>query len=394
MSETKRYFHGTHRTRPPEETLAVVAPFLEACGITRVADITGLDRIGLPVFTAFRPNARALATSQGKGVTTAAAKASAVMEAIEYHMAENPKLPILHGSLEDLANWGIPVAPLEALPRMTTEPIDTGLRTTWAEARDVKTDQIVQVPYELVHMDLTLPFAPSVGGFLRSSNGLASGNTRDEALIHAICELIERDALSIREMKRPAGRRIDPDTIPAGEADGVMQKLHDTGFHVGIWDITSDLGVPSYLASVTDPTGGEFYPAAGSGCHLDADVALSRALTEAVQTRLTYISGARDDQTWAGYEAARSSEMQAFMMSELEEPATHDFTDQTSLAGPDLQSDLETLIARLHDRDLPTPLWVDLSDPDMPVHVVRAFVPGLEGNHDAPGYVPGARARA
>ena len=69
----KRYTHGTHRVCPPEETLERLRPHLATMGITRVANVTGLDRTGVPVVMVVRPNARSVAVSQGKGLTLAAA---------------------------------------------------------------------------------------------------------------------------------------------------------------------------------------------------------------------------------------------------------------------------------------------------------------------------------
>ena len=94
----KAYRRGTHRTVDPAATLARVRPHLQGMGITRIANVTGLDRIGIPVVMACRPNARSLAVSQGKGLTLEAAKASAVMEAIELHHAERIELPLKLGS--------------------------------------------------------------------------------------------------------------------------------------------------------------------------------------------------------------------------------------------------------------------------------------------------------
>src|SRR5690242_848779 len=84
---------GTHRVSSPEETLARVSPMLPHIGITRVAEVTWLDRIGIPVFQAIRPNSRNISVSQGKGVTRALAKVSGIMEAVELWHAENPPLP-------------------------------------------------------------------------------------------------------------------------------------------------------------------------------------------------------------------------------------------------------------------------------------------------------------
>ena len=75
---------------PPEQTLATVAPALPACGITRVASVTHLDTLGIPTWVSVRPGGQVLQISNGKGVTNAAAQASATMEACELHLAENP----------------------------------------------------------------------------------------------------------------------------------------------------------------------------------------------------------------------------------------------------------------------------------------------------------------
>src|SRR5256885_17117434 len=84
----KGFVETTHRTCPPEETLERIRPLLPTAGITRIANITGLDRIGIPIIQAMRPNAPTLANSSGKGFTVAAATVSAAMEGIELHFAE------------------------------------------------------------------------------------------------------------------------------------------------------------------------------------------------------------------------------------------------------------------------------------------------------------------
>ena len=82
------YVDGTHRSVTPRDTLRRIAPHLGEFGITRVANITGLDRVGIPVYVAVRPNARSLSVSQGKGVDRDAAKASAIGESVE---AQQPR---------------------------------------------------------------------------------------------------------------------------------------------------------------------------------------------------------------------------------------------------------------------------------------------------------------
>ena len=98
----KGHKSGTHRVVSPRETLARVQPYLAPMGITRVANVTGLDTIGIPVVMAYRPNARSLAVSQGKGLDLDAARASAVMESVEGYHSENVELPLKLASYRDL----------------------------------------------------------------------------------------------------------------------------------------------------------------------------------------------------------------------------------------------------------------------------------------------------
>src|SRR5215470_14520466 len=84
----KTFRRGTHRAEAPESTLARVRPHMAAMGITRLGNITGLDRIGIPVAVAVRPNSRSVSVSQGKGLELPQAYASALMEACEGFHAE------------------------------------------------------------------------------------------------------------------------------------------------------------------------------------------------------------------------------------------------------------------------------------------------------------------
>src|SRR5271157_5039276 len=113
---------GTYHAIPdrrlhPEETIARVKRFATAFGITRVANLTGLDRTGIPVVMVCRPNARSTAVFHGKGIDLAAAKASGLMEAIETWHAEHIQLPIRFASYSELGKE-VKIADLDLLPRI------------------------------------------------------------------------------------------------------------------------------------------------------------------------------------------------------------------------------------------------------------------------------------
>ena len=153
--------HGT-RTVSAEETVRRVGPLASRFGVTRVSDITGLDRIGVPVVMVCRPNARSLAVSQGKGLTLEAAKASGVMEALELYHAERIELPLKLGSARDLAKTH-PLVDLDALPRLAESRFHLDLPILWVEGRDLITGAPAWLPYETVHTNYTLPLPTGSG---------------------------------------------------------------------------------------------------------------------------------------------------------------------------------------------------------------------------------------
>ncbi len=93
-STTKGYLCGTHRLVAPEVTLSRLARAMPVMGITRIANVTDLDIVGIPVVMVCRPNSRSLSVSQGKGLDLAAAKASGLMESIESYHAERITLAL------------------------------------------------------------------------------------------------------------------------------------------------------------------------------------------------------------------------------------------------------------------------------------------------------------
>src|SRR5688572_25942054 len=179
-----------------EETLERIQPLMPMAGITRVADVTGLDTIGLPVVMVVRPNARSLSVSQGKGLSIAAAKVSGIMESLECFHAERVAGPVHMGRYADLAGTNDLVDPY-ALPRLPTSRFRSEITIPWIEALDLSSDRVRLVPLEIASADFTFPGLPGTGFFGRSTNGLASGNSVHEALLSGFCEVIERDAWAL-----------------------------------------------------------------------------------------------------------------------------------------------------------------------------------------------------
>jgi len=384
---------------PPAETLALVRPYFALAGITRIADVTGLDTLGIPVAMAYRPNARNLAVSPGKGPDRDAAMASAAMESLECWHAERPLLPLLRASQRELTTRHR-VLDVTGLPRLAARPWSPDRAMLWVEAQELFSGRNVWVPFEGVHLDFTLPLPPSSGALMPGSNGLASGNDPAEALVHALCELIERDATTLWHAHDNAARdrtRIDLDSVHEDVCRELLQRLDTAGVAVAVWDTTSDVGIPAFRCELVEraPTlSGDFLPGVGAGCHPSPAVALARAITEAAQTRLTLVSGARDDLHLDDYAAARDPAALARARERMNAPGPlRAFADIPDRSGERFEDDLLTVLEALAGVGIHEVAVVDLTRPDVRIPVVRALVPGLEGIHDLPGYVPGRRMR-
>jgi len=365
-------------------------------GITRVADVTGLDRIGVPVVMVCRPNARSLAVSQGKGIDLAAATASGLMEAAELYHAEHIELPLKLGSYSELSHSHVFVD-VDRLPLVSTKRFDRNLVMLWIEGLDLLSGEPRWLPFESVRANFTLPPPPGSGCFDCSSNGLASGNTISEAACHAICEIIERDATTLwnrisREERADTG--LDLNSVTDEACCEVLDRLRRADFGIAVWETTSDVGVPSFFCLISDLRNPQDHYGIGAGTHLAPNIALLRALTEAVQVRTTYISGTRDDLLPEEYgEAERARRRRTAARLLAEHSAKRNFGSIPDGSSETFAADLSSLLTRLKAVGVTEVVAVDLSKSELALAVVRVIIPGLEGPDDHDGYVPGERAR-
>jgi ribosomal protein S12 methylthiotransferase accessory factor len=395
----KAVLAGTHRLVPPAETVARLRPYLAELGITRVANVTGMDDVGIPVAMAVRPNARSLSVGFGKGLDLDAARASAIMEALEQQLAERIDLPLRLASAAELGARR-PLVDLARLPR-GPRPLGPRTRTLWIEGREVLSGRSAFVPYELVHLDLTLPLPEGSGHFPLGSNGLASGNAPLEAICHGLYELVERDAAALfaaRSAAAQASRRVDLATIDDPDARALLGKFDLAGVDVALWDLTTDVGLPVFLCEALDRERNPFRPlgaARGFGCHGSRAVAAIRALTEAAQSRIARILASRDDILSARLDAIAADEADAAHRARRRSPPGpgRRFGDAPDRIAATFEEDLAFACARLEDAGLGPVVAVDLSAPRLPVSVVRVVAPGLEGVAEAPGVRPGPRVR-
>lgn len=395
----KAHRAGTHRVIPPEETVERVRPMMPAMGITRIANVTGLDCVGIPVVMVCRPNARSLAVSQGKGLTLAAAKASGLMESVESYHAETIKRPLIYGSYQELRRTHC-LIDVAQLPRRTDSLFHLDRPLLWIEGFDLIQDEPVWVPFELVHLNYTLDPVVETANFGASSNGLASGNHLLEAISHGICEIVENDATVLARLADPqtrSSRRLDLSTVDDPGCREVLEKFERAEVAVAVWDTTSDVGLPSFECAIVNRAENRFrdlYPAGGSGCHPAREIALLRALTEAAQSRVTFISGSRDDLFRHRYDNFGTPEYSRLQRSRLEaDRPTRHFHEAPTWDHDTFDEDVAWEVRRLSAAGFERVVIVDLTQPELRLPVVRVVIPGMEYSEAVPKCRPSDRAQ-
>jgi thioglycine synthase len=264
--------------------------------------------------------------------------------------------------------------------------------------------------------------SPAIDAFLYShTNGLASGNVWEESICHALCEVIERDAVSIadlcasfipysilekiRSSLKDGGYHInqfseytfvdDSSIYPdvdiseiADESEAIkflVKRFIDTDIPLLIKDITQkDIGIPTFVASSIEWVNHNYgYFAKGYGTHPDARIALMRAITEVSQTRAANIQGARDDLKKIQYKEndeiyKRKWQFMPASLNIKNKNKTIKFSEIKSYLNKDILDDIKLILKSLKNAGLRRAIIVDLTNPTVGIPVVRAIVPGLE----------------
>ncbi|XEN31560.1 YcaO-like protein with predicted kinase domain [Ensifer sp. WSM1721] len=365
------------RVCSPEETLARVRPFLAGFGVTRVARQTGLDHIGLPVWCAFTPNARSIVVAQGKGLTDADAKVSAIMEALERAVAGQPAVETVVDTARNLGASGRAADPLPGLTAAGREDVGPDEEITWVGGVDLVSGRDVFVPLEAVLLDRTRP-----SRFWMSSDGLASGNVVEEAMLHGILERVERDAHVLWQVSGPEARHrkcVAPEAFGDPVLGQLVERIKAAGLELRLFDITSDMDIPAFLALLAPSsvvTGGQVRfveVTSGCGAHLFPVRAAIRAVTEAVQSRLTYVSGARDDVHPEAFSRPLPETTRRAFLAEPRRLAL-----RTPSVGVGLGSLLRCTIDRVKEAGVRSVIAVRLSADRFPFSVVKVVIPDLE----------------
>lgn len=355
-----------------------VALYLEAMGITRLSRQTDLDCVGLPVWCAYTPNSRSIVIAQGKGLEDIDAKVSAAMEALERAVAGDPITVTTVSSARDLRRRGDRAEPLDCLIASGEQVVGEDEELAWSLATELLHDQPIHVPQDAAVLDRTRH-----NRFWMSSDGLASGNTLEEAMFHGILERIERDAHVLWQIVSDAKRDaccVDPRSFADAALTGLIDRIEAAGLVVKLFDITSDIGIPCYTALVAPSAVNSKAPlrfvevTGGSGAHPWAVRAAIRAVTEALQSRLTYISGARDDVWPELFTTPLPAQTRSAFLAV---PAPVSAAAITRPAG-NISVLLHELLTRFRASGIGSVIALPLTPANLPFSVVKMFIPDLE----------------
>ena len=384
MAEEITYFKGTHRVIAPSKTIEINQDKLKTAGITRIADITDLDRVGLPIYTAIRPTAQEGGVSiyGGKGISKDHARASAMMEGFERYSAERQECDeTVSARMSEISKYGKFIEPksLNLSKELEKRGLDD-LNLEWSISHDLISGNDYYIPTNAVfHPYDAKDNADKL--FKSNTNGLASGNILEEAILHGMLEVIERDAWSIFELTHKNYAQIDLESIESDLINDIIDKFESNGIKIKLMDFTADVKIPTIAASADDTvTKDAGLLTLGMGTHLDPEVAILRALTEVAQSRATQINGAREDTVRAdfareaGYE--RMKRINKFYFKEEENQIP--LSDIENKSTTSITKDIEIVKDELIANDIEKILYVDLTRPELDVSVVRVIIPEME----------------
>jgi ribosomal protein S12 methylthiotransferase accessory factor YcaO len=398
------------RTVSPEETIRRARPVAERYGVTRVSDITGLDRLRIPVTSAIVPRSGDfISVYNGKGRRREEAFAGAFMEAIERQSVLRAKPPLISASAAVLRKEARIVEPTELV---------TSLAGNWRDDRDYEWLE----GFDLIGGDPTwVPAAaagycwkglPGGSPFRRTtSHGMAAGNCIEEAVSQALCELVERDAWTLAELsnywwpRALAENHLGRDPVNdflddferspcidltgiGGGIEHILGRFHRAGLRPIVRDISSDLGIPVVVAAVADNDVPGFSQAhMGVGSHPELSVAAARALTEVAQSRCGDIQAVREDIAQAdgdgdfagvAIHTRRTKAIDRRRWLHRPSSRTRSWREIAQRRNADILSDIELILGRFRDAGIRQAVVVDFSPPDSGLSVVRVLAPGME----------------
>ena len=393
---------GGYRAHTPDTTVAQLEPYISPITgfVTRLAPVAHDTHTMTRLWSAAHPVCPNRAqpgfhdfymASWGKGSTDAQARASALGEAIERRSAVfHGDEPRIRATLTELGARGERALAPHTLEHFSdrqyrerdrinahishprkyvSRPLDPDTEIEWTPVWSLTHGGHRYVPTQYCYNHYPAPAEERYAAF--HSNGNAAGSCREEAILQGFLELVERDAVALWWFNRVPRAGIDFDRFDDPYPARLSAFLDGHGWTLWALDISTDLGIPAVVALACPPTQDRL--AIGFGCHLDAGIAVRRALTELYQCfdpkdgrRMRELPG------WGDFQLREHAYLTPDQQAGEGLPADR----RAFPPRDDLRDDLNDCIARAASAGLET-FVLDQSRPEIPMSAVKVIVPGL-----------------
>ncbi|MFL5033353.1 MAG: TOMM precursor leader peptide-binding protein [Xanthobacteraceae bacterium] len=325
--------------------------------------------------------------SFGKGSTAEQGEASALMEAIERYsgifqgdeiraarrFSDFPSGDAILPNdvlLFSDAQYRRGQAPTPDFDAQMPAPFDRSSKIEWSPVWSLRDKRFKYLPTSLLYFFHTGP-----GQIDADSNGCAAGNTLEEAIVQGFLELVERDAYAIWWYNRLQRPEVDLGRFDDSYVRDLQTQLAESGRRLWVLDVTSDLGIPTFVAILHWMHDSQENIEFGSGAHFDARIALLRALTELNQFLSIGLmgGGTGDKSSLDGITPLRLRDHP--FLTPSDSPAVQpDFGSKFGRLDAHEQVSACVRLAKREGLDF---LVLDQTRADIEVPVVRVIVPGM-----------------
>jgi ribosomal protein S12 methylthiotransferase accessory factor len=327
--------------------------------------------------------------SFGKGSTAEQGEASALMEAIERYSgifqgdeirttrrftdfpsgdAIVPNDVLLFSDAQYLRDQAVTTDSDEA--PSTPAPFDRSTEIEWSPVWSLRDERFKYLPTSLLYF-----FYRGAGQINADSNGCAAGNTLEEAIVQGFLELVERDAYAIWWYNRLQRPEVDLGQVDDSYISDLRTRFAETGRRLWVLDVTTDLGIPSFVAILHWIHNSQENIEFGSGAHFDTRIALLRALTELNQFLSIGLMGGGTGEKSSLDGSTPLRLRDHLFLTPSDKPAVQPGIG-SKLGNLDSRGQV-TACVNLAKREGLDFLVLDQTRPDINVPVVRVIVPGL-----------------
>lgn len=385
QSVKKEYFLDSHHSIDPKKTVAMATEALAKMGsdyFGGLEEIGGLDFMGLPVYKVVCKNGL---NEWGKGITKEQCMASATMERVErissVYSNNSRKLSLTDTAFNEIKGRAISrweLGPCNIHRILIGEDGMNKIKMDWIESESLTDGKKYLVPAHCVYLRYPRVNFPEY----TCSTGLSAGNTIEESIQQALCEIVERHSLHIAICNRQEVSQLDLDSVKNEYLKKILFDLKKKGFEVIVNLFSTDWNLVTMSAFIFHPEDSRlFRPLSytATGTSTDPEIAATRAITEVAQSRAAAIKNGRTKDTNLSFFNAVSDEIKNEFEWRSNCRKKVLLSDIPNFSLGDFKKEIENVVQAL-EKDGYNTIWSDLTHPKMNIPVVRVMVPKLQPN--------------